>query len=75
MPHTKKVKHAGKFGAGYGRRVREGFVSVESRQRKKQVCPFCKSPKARRKSAGIWSCKKCGKKFASSAYYLPHKKS
>ncbi|MBS3074404.1 50S ribosomal protein L37ae [Candidatus Pacearchaeota archaeon] len=70
MERTKKVKQAGKFGAGYGRKVREGFVSVESRQRKKQVCPFCKSLKARRKSAGIWKCKKCGKKFASGAYYL-----
>ncbi|MEK6918990.1 MAG: 50S ribosomal protein L37ae [Nanoarchaeota archaeon] len=70
MAHTKRVKHAGKFAVGYGRKVRDNFVNVESKQRRKQVCPFCKSPTAKRRSAGIWNCKKCGKEFASSAYYL-----
>jgi len=73
MAHTKKVKQAGKFGAGYGRKVRENFVNVESKQRRKQICPFCKNPTAKRKSAGIWKCKKCGKEFASGAYYLSTK--
>lgn len=70
MAHTKKVKHAGKFGSGFGRKVRDNFVKVETKQRRKQSCPFCKSLTARRKSAGIWNCKKCGREFASSAYYL-----
>ena len=70
MAHTKRVKQAGKFAVGYGRKVRDNFVNVESKQRKKQTCPFCKAPTAKRRSAGIWNCKKCGKEFASSAYYL-----
>ena len=43
MVRTKKVKASGKFGAGYGTNVRAKFVAVESKQRKKQKCPFCNS--------------------------------
>lgn len=67
---TKKVKASGKHKVGYGTNVRTKLVAVESKQRKKQICPFCKKPSAKRKSAGIWNCKKCGKTFAGGAYYL-----
>ncbi len=70
MPRTKKVKQAGKYGAGYGTNVRRKFVAVESKQRKKQICPFCKKPGVKRKSAGIWQCQKCKKTFAGNAYHL-----
>jgi len=70
MPRTKKVKASGKFQAGYGTNVRTKFVAVESKQRKKQTCPFCKKLGVKRKSAGIWHCKKCDKTFAGGAYYL-----
>jgi len=70
MARTKKVKSAGRFGAGYGIRVRKRLVKVEKKQRKKQTCPFCKKPGVKRLSSGIWRCKKCGKKFASGAYYV-----
>jgi len=70
MPRTKKVKASGKHGAGYGTNVRTKLIAVESKQRKKQTCPFCNFPTAKRKSAGIWHCRKCGKTFAGSAYYL-----
>ncbi|MEA3329544.1 MAG: 50S ribosomal protein L37ae [Nanoarchaeota archaeon] len=70
MAHTKKVKASGKFKVGYGTNVRKKFVNVESKQRKKQKCPFCESLKAKRKSAGIWHCSKCDKTFAGGAYYL-----
>lgn len=68
----KKTKSAGRFGAKYGKRVRDRLIAIESKQRIKQKCPFCKSPTAKRLSKGIWQCtkKKCGKKFASDAYYL-----
>ncbi|MFH1358742.1 MAG: 50S ribosomal protein L37ae, partial [archaeon] len=39
---TKKVKAAGRFGARYGTRVRRKIADVESTQRKKQECIFCK---------------------------------
>ena len=66
----KKSKSAGRFGARYGKRTRANLVAVESFQRKKQKCPFCQRLGVKRLSAGIWSCKKCEKKFASDAYYL-----
>jgi large subunit ribosomal protein L37Ae len=67
---SKKVKSAGRFGARYGRKVRVKIASVESKQRKKQKCPYCKKIGVKRLSKGIWYCKKCNKKFASDTYYL-----
>lgn len=69
MPKTKKVKAAGRFGVRYGTRVRRKIADIESTQRKKQQCIFCKGT-VKRLSAGIWQCKKCNKKFASHAYFL-----
>jgi len=68
----KKSKSAGRFGARYGKRARAKLVAVESKQRKKQKCPFCGKLGAKRISKGIWQCtkKSCGKKFASDAFYL-----
>ena len=66
----KKTKSAGRFGARYGKRVRAKLVKVETKQRIKQKCPFCKKTGVKRLSKGIWECKKCNKKFASNTYYL-----
>lgn len=65
---SKKITSKG-FGARYGKTVREKYAEIESRQRKKQKCPFCKKT-AKRLSKGIWQCKSCKKKFASHAYYI-----
>ncbi len=70
MVKTKKVKSAGRFGTGYGIRLRKRLVAVEEKQRKKQICPYCKKPGVKRLSKGIWHCRKCGKKFAAGTYYL-----
>jgi large subunit ribosomal protein L37Ae len=67
---SKKTKSAGRFGSRYGKRVRDRLVQVESKQRKKQKCPFCEKVGVKRISNGIWECPKCGKKFASNSYYL-----
>ena len=67
---TKKIKSAGRFGAGYGTNVRKKINIIESAQRKKQHSPFCKGT-AKRIAAGIWKCKKTGKIFAGPAYSLP----
>ena len=64
----KKIGAAGRFGAGYGR-VKEKLVNVESKQRVKQECPFCKGT-AKRQAKGIWECSKCGKVFAGGVFYL-----
>ena len=67
---SKKTKSAGRFGARYGKTVRNKLVKVEVKQRKKQKCPFCEKLGAKRLSKGIWQCSKCSKKFASNVYYL-----
>jgi large subunit ribosomal protein L37Ae len=69
---TKKVKSAGRFGPRYGVRVRVKIAAIESEQRKKQQCIFCDG-RAKRLSKGIWTCQKCGKKFASNTFILPKK--
>tara|TARA_Y100000310_G_scaffold335024_1_gene416073 strand:+ start:819 stop:1040 length:222 start_codon:yes stop_codon:yes gene_type:complete len=66
----KKIKASGRFGAGYGTRVRKKLNAIESLQRKKQACIFCKKLGVKRQAAGIWDCQKCGKRFASNAYVL-----
>jgi large subunit ribosomal protein L37Ae len=70
MTKTKKIKHAGRFGVKYGTKVRSAVRKIENFQRKSQKCPFCKKSNVKRTATGIWECKKCGKKFASHAYYL-----
>jgi large subunit ribosomal protein L37Ae len=69
----KKTKSAGRFGARYGRSVRVKLVNVESKQRKKQKCPYCGKIGVKRVSKGIWHCLKCDKKFASDIYFLDNK--
>ncbi|MEM4325813.1 MAG: 50S ribosomal protein L37ae [Candidatus Pacearchaeota archaeon] len=66
----KKTKSAGRFGARYGKRVRDRLVAIESKQRIKQKCPFCDRKTLKRVSKGIWECKKCKKKLASDVYYI-----
>ncbi len=69
MVKKKIVKAAGRFGARYGQRVRRKIAEIESKQRKKQICPFCEKM-VKRVSRGIWQCKNCKKRFAGHAYYL-----
>jgi len=67
---TKKIASAGRFGVRYGKRIREAVVSVEKKQKQKQICPYCHKKTAKRMSKGIWRCKKCKKKFTGGAYFL-----
>ena len=71
---TKKIKAFGKFGAGYGVRVRSIYNSVESLQRKKQPSPLHPKGRAKRIAAGIWKDLRTGKVFAGPAYTLLEKK-
>ena len=70
---TKKIKAFGKFGAGYGVRVRAAYNTIEAVQRKKQESPFHPKGKAKRIAAGIWKCTRTGKVFAGPAYSLEKK--
>ena len=65
---TKKVGPVGRFGARYGVGVKKRVLKIELKQRRKHVCPHCGFPRAKRKSAGIYQCTKCGSRFAGGAY-------
>ncbi|OYT42837.1 MAG: 50S ribosomal protein L37ae [Candidatus Aenigmarchaeota archaeon ex4484_56] len=66
---TKKVGPAGKFGARYGKKIRDNYSKFYSSSKKKYNCPNCAREKSvRRLSFGIWFCKSCNTKFASDAY-------
>jgi len=70
MSKTKKVASAGRFGARYGKRIRESVIEIEKKQRQKQKCPHCTKLTAKRVAKGLWACKNCGKRFTGGAYYL-----
>jgi large subunit ribosomal protein L37Ae len=70
----KKIKSFGKFGAGYGKKVKSKYNTIEFMQRQSQPSPFHPNGKAKRIAAGIWKCLKTGRVFAGHAYYLKEKK-
>jgi len=68
MAQKKNLGSVKRFGARYGRRVKNKFAAIERTLRAKHICPYCKAPKVKRISVGIWGCKKCGAKFTGKAY-------
>jgi len=63
-----KSKPSGRFGSRYGKKIRDAVIDADKRAKKHYKCPFCSRTTVKRESAGIWHCKKCGKKMASGAY-------
>ncbi|MEM0243196.1 MAG: 50S ribosomal protein L37ae [Candidatus Aenigmatarchaeota archaeon] len=68
---VRRVGSSGRFGARYGMTLREKIDKIELIQKSKHVCPKCGFKKLKRVSTGIWQCKKCNTKVASSAYFPP----
>jgi large subunit ribosomal protein L37Ae len=64
-PGLKSVK---RYGVRYGRTTKNKVAKIESGYRNKNKCPYCHYVGVKRVAAGIWSCKKCGVKFAGKAY-------
>ena len=64
-----KVGSAGRYGVRYGRTIRATVSKIESLERSRHVCPRCNMPYVVRRSSGVWTCKKCGNKFAGMSYY------
>jgi large subunit ribosomal protein L37Ae len=65
---TKKVGPAGRLGARYGVRIRKRIAEVEIQSKGRHDCPKCKAKALVRRANGIWECRKCGSKMASSSY-------
>lgn len=73
MAEVRRYGAAKRFGARYGRKLKQKFAEVESLQRQKYACPYCSYIKVKRLAAGIWQCRKCDSKFTSRAYTLSKK--
>ncbi len=68
MTRTRKLKSAARFGARYGKKIRDLVATIESKSRAKHICPVCGRKTLKRISSGIWTCRKCGSKMAGGAY-------
>lgn len=75
MKKKKSMGPAKRFGARYGRRVKEKLAAIEKVQRADHKCPYCHYLKVKRVSAGIWHCKNCEAKFTGKAYTISKKRS
>jgi large subunit ribosomal protein L37Ae len=65
---TKKVGIAGKFGARYGKSVKDRYRDVSRISKSRHKCPSCLKLGLKRTAPGIWLCCKCGHKMAGKAY-------
>jgi large subunit ribosomal protein L37Ae len=65
---VKKVGPAGSFGSRYGTVVRRRYAVVVAGMRVPHECPRCHVRAVKRLTVGVWSCRKCGVKFAGGAY-------
>lgn len=72
MPsHTKKLGPIARFGARYGRGIRDRVLAIEKQYKHKRLkCPYCNYIAVKRVAYGIWRCYKCGKIFAGKAYTI-----
>ena len=68
MGNTRKVGSTGRFGSRYGVGIRKKLLKVETLQIQKQKCPQCGAPALKRKSKGIFKCRKCSHEFVGGAY-------
>lgn len=65
---TKKVGPTQGLGPRYGAMVRKRYIKIVEEMKKPHKCPQCELQKVRRKSVGLWKCRKCGFTFAGGAY-------
>lgn len=65
---VKKVGPAGSFGSRYGTVARRRYSEVVAEMRAPHECPRCHVRAVKRMTVGVWSCRKCGVKFAGGAY-------
>lgn len=68
MAEKKRGGSTKRLGSRYGRRVRHKLDDIETLQKQKYKCPYCRFTKVKRLAAGIWQCGKCNAKFAGKAY-------
>ena len=67
---TKKVLMTGRYGTRYGSTPRKNVRSIELKSKSKFRCPICRTKAVKRKSNGIWYCKKCNSLLTGGAWVL-----
>lgn len=70
MSKTKKVGITGRYGARYGATIRKRVKKIEDQLHSNPKCPKCFTPAIKRKSIGIWYCKKCSCEFTGGSYQM-----
>jgi large subunit ribosomal protein L37Ae len=65
---TKKVGTSGRLGPRYGVRIRKRIADVEAVSKGRHECPKCRVIAMQRKANGIYECRHCGARMASSSY-------
>jgi len=65
---VRRHRVGGGFGARYGTVTRRRWVQVVSGLRTRHECPRCMFRTVKRRSVGVWACRKCGHRFAGGAY-------
>jgi len=68
MPKMKKVGPSRGLGPRYGSTVRKRYVKVMASMKRLHRCPSCGFTRVKRKSVGVWSCRKCGYTYTGGAY-------
>ena len=63
---TRKLKSVARFGARYGKKIRERVLKVEREQHAKRTCPHCRTGVLKRSAAGLYACVKCGARMAGA---------
>jgi large subunit ribosomal protein L37Ae len=63
----KKRKNIGRRGRG-GATLRRRYERIMNSLNRYHRCPSCASESVKRKSVGLWGCRKCGYTFAGGAY-------
>jgi large subunit ribosomal protein L37Ae len=56
------------LGPKYGATVRKRYSQILRLLRRRRECPACGKWSLKRSAAGIWSCERCGHRFAGGAY-------
>ncbi len=68
MVKAKRYGSVKRFGARYGKKVKDRLARIEQLQKQKYKCPYCNAVKVKRLAAGVWYCTRCKAKFTSKAY-------
>ncbi len=64
----KEGNSAKRYGARYGKRIRNKVSDIEKDQKGRHKCPKCGLNSLKREAKGIWKCIKCGNKIAGGTW-------